>query len=242
MRPPFIDVAKRALREHYPDALGGFVAGSITRGEGTPTSDIDLIVIHDDTFENPHRKSLIVDDWPVEFLVQNPKSVRHFLDWDISRGTGTLAHMMAAGIPIPESNEVLLDYKKVAQKIVDAGPSALDKKELDDRRYMLTDALDDLADATETAERNIILALLQTQSADFFLRANGQWSGTGKLLAKRFRAFAPDLFRQWATAFEVAFAGKDASGVSKVIDAILAPVGGRLWAGYESTPPSDWRG
>lgn len=241
MRLPFIDVAKRALLEHYPDAVGGFVAGSITRGEGTPTSDIDLVVIHDDTFENPHRKSLIVDDWPVEFLVQNPKSVRHFLDWDISRGTGTLAHMMAAGIPIPEPNEVLLEYKNIAQTIVDAGPSPLDKRELDDRRYMLTDALDDLADATETAERNIILALLQTQSADFFLRANGQWSGTGKVLIKRFRAFAPDMFGEWATAFEMAFAGGSEISVIDTLDTILAPFGGRLWAGYESKPPNDWR-
>jgi predicted nucleotidyltransferase len=40
-----VEVAVEVLASHYPDADSAFVAGSLMRGQGSSTSDIDLVVL-----------------------------------------------------------------------------------------------------------------------------------------------------------------------------------------------------
>ena len=46
MSERIIDVANAIRADRYKDAVAIFAAGSIIRGEGTPFSDLDLVVVY----------------------------------------------------------------------------------------------------------------------------------------------------------------------------------------------------
>jgi len=47
-RPSPIDCAKEIFISKYPDANFLLLAGSVVRGEGTETSDLDIVVVYED--------------------------------------------------------------------------------------------------------------------------------------------------------------------------------------------------
>ena len=72
MRSDFFKTAVSLLNEKFSTAKCAFIAGSVTRGEQTETSDIDIVVIYDaNDLPKAHRSSLIYRDWPIELFVQN---------------------------------------------------------------------------------------------------------------------------------------------------------------------------
>ena len=68
-RPDYLLVAKAIFTERFPDAACAFIAGSIVTGQGTPSSDIDMVVIYNDEEHETYRNSLMRDGWPVELFV-----------------------------------------------------------------------------------------------------------------------------------------------------------------------------
>jgi len=241
MRPDYLETAKRALEKYYANALGGFVAGSITRGEGTATSDIDIAVLFDDDFDNVHRNSVIEDGWPIEFFVHNQKAQDYFFDSDRKRGMCIMPTMVATGIVIPQERPELLRQKEKARAVIAAGPPLLTEDEIDFRRYHLTDLADDLRDAVEPSTRNAILALLYDYLGDFHLRAGGRWSGRGKSLLRCLRREDGDFALRFEDSFAAAFSGADVTSVLTLFESVLVPYGGPLWEGYTSPAPPDWR-
>ena len=99
MRPDYLTTAKRALQKHYPGHACAFVAGSVVRGDATATSDIDIVVLYDDPFEDVHRFSVIEDGWPVEFFVHNRRANTYFMEKDRARGMCVMMDMVAHGWP-----------------------------------------------------------------------------------------------------------------------------------------------
>ena len=55
----------RLRSEKYPDADVIFLAGSVIRGEGTRTSDLDVVVAYN-SLPNARRDSYRYGDWPVD--------------------------------------------------------------------------------------------------------------------------------------------------------------------------------
>jgi hypothetical protein len=235
-----IEAATFALRKHYPDSLGGFAAGSVMRGHGTATSDIDLVVLYDDAFEDVHRSSVIEEGWPIEFFVHNAKAQDYFFEQDRQRGVCVMPSMVASGTMIPESCPELIVQQRKAQRIVAAGPPPLEEAELEFRRYLLTDLLDDLIDAEEPGVLIAILARVHELLGDFALRGHRRWSGHGKALLRCLRQFDAELASRFQRAFAEGFGG-DVTAVVELADSILAPFGGRLWAGYRASASDDWK-
>ncbi len=58
-------IARRVIESKFSSAQVAFCAGSIIRGEGTSTSDIDLVVIFPD-LKQAWRESFVFDGWPVD--------------------------------------------------------------------------------------------------------------------------------------------------------------------------------
>lgn len=240
-RPPFLDVAKRALAKHYPGAIGGFVAGSVIRGEGTPTSDIDIAVLFDESFEDVHRNSVVEEGWPIEFFVHNPQAQDFYFDKDRKRGMCIMPTMVANGIIIPDKTDLLLAQRCKAATIIAAGPPLLAKDDCDLRRYMIADLLDDLEGASDAGTRRATLALLHEHLGDFHLRARGCWSGRGKSLLKRLKEEDEDYAARYGVAFESGFSAQNIAPVMILAEETLAPRGGRLWEGYRSAAPDTWK-
>lgn len=241
MRPDFLETAKRALDKHYSGAIGGFVGGSMTRGEGTSTSDIDIGVLFDETFEDVHRNSVVEDGWPIEFFVHNPQSLDYFFDKDRLRGMCIMPTIVATGIMIPDEHPLMLRQREKAARVIEAGPPHLDDDERDLRRYWISDLVDDLEGAESAAVRNATLALLHDRLGDFHLRAAGKWSGVGKALLRCLRADDVGYAERFETAFTTAFEGKGVAPVLALVKETLAPHGGALWEGYRAAAPPDWR-
>lgn len=63
-RPTPWEAAPRIWAERYPGAALIIVAGSVVRGEGTATSDLDLVVVFK-SLEQPFRESFYFGTWPV---------------------------------------------------------------------------------------------------------------------------------------------------------------------------------
>lgn len=241
-RPHYLETARKVLAEYHPQAKVAFVAGSVARGEETPTSDIDLIVIYEDGFDDVHRHSITCDGWPVEMFVHNVKSNDFYIDKDVQRGMPAMPSMIAEGVEITVPSEVSAARKTRARAVLEAGPPALDAQQMEMRRYMLTDLLDDIeGGAKKDMPVMMPLSLLYQELADFYLRARGRWSGRGKSLIRALEKNFPDLTTRYQAAFIEAFSLEGIDGVLSIADEMLEPFGGRLWAGLRHKAPDDWK-
>ncbi|MEM7364858.1 MAG: nucleotidyltransferase domain-containing protein [Pseudomonadota bacterium] len=239
MRPePFV-AASSALARHHPDCLGAFVAGSVMRGEGTATSDIDIVVLYGDDFEDVHRASLMHEGWPIEFFVQHVEAQRYFFEKDRQRGMCVLADMVATGTMLPESTKLLEQQKNEARQIIEAGPPPLTPEDTDRRRYAITNLIDDVVGSTNIPVTNAVLAELHDALADFYLRTHGRWSGHGKSVLRSLRDADEPLYDRFVHAFDRGFA-TDVDPIRKLVDELLAPEGGRLWEGYAERAHPGW--
>ncbi|MFB8088415.1 hypothetical protein [Streptomyces sp. NPDC055992] len=118
-----------------------------------------------------------------------------------------------------------------ARRLVAAGVSVATAEELEDRRYSLTDLLDDLAGCDDVGERVFIVTELARRTANRVLVTRGAWLDGGKWLARHVDAADPGFSKRLSAAVREALSGRDEDLV-RMVDAVLDRCGGRLWAGY----------
>lgn len=58
-------------QQRFGDAEVLFLAGSVMRGQGTPHSDLDVVVVYK-SLPAAYRESLYHQGWPVELFVHDP--------------------------------------------------------------------------------------------------------------------------------------------------------------------------
>ena len=75
------EIANAIRAARYPDAAVVFAAGSIVRGEATPYSDLDLVVVYP-RLACAARESFRHDGYPVEAFLHDPET----LEWAIDQG------------------------------------------------------------------------------------------------------------------------------------------------------------
>lgn len=240
IKPPFLETAQKAINKHYPGYKCAFVAGSMLRGQETANSDIDIVVIYDDEFEDVHRNSVIEDGWPVEFFVHNKKANDYFMEQDRKRGMYIMMDMVANGLPLPELNEIARERQLKANEMIRSGPPALSEEEIENRRYFITDSLDDLDEGRPALERFGTLSNLYHQIGDLYLRGKGLWTGQGKSLGRLLRRADLNFSEKFETAFEKAYQG-DLLAVRNIGEDVLNSYGGRFFAGYRRQAPNDWK-
>lgn len=239
MRSDFFKTASSLLNEKFSTAKCAFIAGSVTRGEQTETSDIDIVVVYDvNDLPKARRSSLIYQDWPIELFIQNTNSLAYFKKQDIACGAPVLINMIAEGKIWPEENEYAQMLQNEARADLMKGPNKLSDDELKLSRYMVTDLLDDMESSKNTAELYGTLSALYQKLGNFYLRANGHWSGSGKSLTRAIRKAFPELNDAYESAFKAAFAG-NTKPLSELSDRLLQPFGGRYWAGLTSFAPNE---
>src|SRR5256886_10901238 len=159
-----VKVAKEIFESKYPDARVLFLAGSIVRGEGTPHSDLDLVVIFD-KLTNAYRESFHFQGFPVEAFVHDPETLNYFV-FEVDRPTGipSLAQMVLEGIELPEPCEVSQSLKQLAASVLEMGPPVLSNEEVLRLRYNLTSLVDDLRQPRSRDRSEEHTSELQSQS------------------------------------------------------------------------------
>ncbi len=222
---------REILDARFPDALGGLVAGSTARGDDTPSSDLDLIVLLAGR-PAPMRRTERVQGRLVEFFVHTEDSFVAFVDRERLLRRSPLLHMCAQGLVIRDDDGRLARLQDLARDRCSTGPAGLTGDELDDRRYRLTALLDDLADETDPVDRAALAAAVFTDVADLALVSRGHWTGTGRWLTRRLREIDPGLGERLAAGLQAAVHG-DVSALRSCGDAELDRIGGSLDSGYE---------
>lgn len=240
IKPPFLETAQKAINKHYPGYKCAFVAGSMLRGQETANSDIDIVVVYDDEFEDIHRNSVIEDGWPIEFFVHNKKANDYFMDKDRQRGMCIMMDMVANGLPLPELNEIARERQFKASEMIRYGPPALSEEEIENRRYFITDSLDDLDESRPALERFGTLSNLYHQIGDLYLRGKGLWTGQGKSLGRLLRRTDINFSEKFEAAFLRAYQN-ELSDVRSLAEDILNLYGGRCFEGYRRQAPNDWK-
>jgi predicted nucleotidyltransferase len=231
MRSDPLETARLFVEEHFPEARAAIVGGSVIRGEGTPTSDLDIVVISDRD-DAPLRASYRFMEWPIEVFVHTEESLPRWMLKDAERRRPSMAMMCAEGVAVRGDELLVAEMKAQGRRVLDAGPPELTPSQIEDLRYALTDLLDDFLGVTSPTEGIFSANALAVDIADFTLALNGKWLGSGKWVPRALRRFDPDLTDALVDALRAYYRTEEKGPLSQIAERTLDSAGGRLFEGY----------
>lgn len=233
--PESLDSAKttaRQIAQRYPDAEAIFLAGSIVRGDGTPTSDLDIVIVTTMDPAAPYRQSLILKGWPIELFVHTPDSLQLFFEKDMATRTPSLLNMCIEGHLITPPNTQSRQIHNHAKALMDQGPPPLSAAEQTARRYALTDLLSDLEGCQQETERHFICQQLLPYALETSLAHQQAWSGKGKWLWRALKRANPEQANRLEAILSLHGKAYSTALQHWVENDVLAPLGGPLFDGY----------
>jgi hypothetical protein len=233
-----LDAARQVVDERFPDALAAMLAGSAGTAFHTATSDLDILVFLDGP-PAPFRETTRHAGWIVELFVHTPASYLRFIEREISERRSPLLHMCGEGRLLVDGDGFGATVQGQAQHLIEAGPPPLTNREREDRRYALTDQLDDLVGCQDEDELVIIGARLLNFGADLVLLERHRWLGHGKWLLRRLRGVDPYLARELIDAYRSLVAHAEKRPLEQIARQILDQSGGPLMEGYHRAAPPE---
>ena len=235
------EVAKQLFDDRYPNARVLFLAGSIVRGEGTPFSDLDLVVIFDQ-LPAAYRESFHFQDFAIEAFVHDPETLNYFFfEVDGPSGIPSLAQMILEGIEIPQSNDLSRSLKQLATSVMQLGPPALSEEQVCKMRYNITNLVDDIRKPRSKVELVAAGTELYAELADFYFRTNSFWSAKGKSIPRILKQVDAELCSRYCNSFEDLFVHGQPESVITLAEEILSRTGGFLFDGHTLCAPESWR-
>lgn len=223
-------VAERFVAETYPRAEIAIIAGSTARGERTATSDIDLLLLGEALFDDESQTSEAAthafEGEIFEVFAYTPEGFAEWAHRSVDQHRPVIVHMLVEGRAI-RSSASLDGLRAHWGGVLSRGPS-LDAAESAFRRYVVTDLLDDLRDATDPLEQQVVAAALFERIGELMLLRDGRWVATGKWLPRRLR----DLSRERADDLSVPLLDGDLSTFAARVEGELVRAGGRVQAGF----------
>lgn len=225
-----LEAAKQLIHEQFSNCQGALLAGSVVRGEATETSDLD-IVIFDNSIRSSYRESLVYLGLNIEVFVHNLASYQEFFQEDYEQARPSMPRMVVEGLILKDEG-ILKVIKKEASEIMMKGPEKWSRETIEVKRYFITDALDDFIGCTKREEAIFIANSLAELVSEFVLRTNQQWIGTSKWLFRSLRYYDNDFAERFVRAFDTFYKTDEKSEIIQLVDNILLPYGGRLFAGF----------
>ncbi|MFJ6937309.1 nucleotidyltransferase domain-containing protein [Streptomyces sp. NPDC101132] len=232
-----VDQARRLVAERFPDALGVVLAGSTAAGRATPTSDLDLAVLVEDGGDT-RRETLRFEGRLVELFVHTRGGLAEIFAADLASRRGVMQRMYAEGLVLSDRTGAAARAKAFARAELHQGPAALDAATVETRRYVLTDALDDLADVTDPVERLAVAGTVLGTAADLLLDHHRAWTGGGKWLPRRLLEADPERGAALLNGHRLLCEHGDPEALLEAAYQVLALTGGPLREGYART----WHG
>jgi len=223
------ELVERFISTHFPAASIAVIAGSTSRGERTASSDIDLLLIGEDLFDDAGSSMAATYAFGGEIFEVFAYTGAGFEEWarrSIAQHRPVIVHMLVEGMPL-RTDEEFAALRAGWSAILAAGPT-VEAKELEFRRYVITDVLDDLRDAVDPLERQVLAATLFEKTAELMLLTEHRWIGTGKYLPRRLRALGDERLEE----LSAPLLGGDLSRFADAAERELARAGGRMQAGF----------
>lgn len=234
-------IVARLCAEKYKDARVIYWAGSVTTGNYTSNSDLDLVIIFDD-IPNAYREAFVYEGWKIDAFIHDFATLRYFFEEiDRKSGMSVLPQMVVSGVLITPSSPLSEDIKQLATKIIDKGPPPWSKEEIDRTRFFITDLLDDIVSARNRTEQVASTAKLYETLAEFYFRAQNKWQADGKAIIQYLKKENYDLAETYRDAFDEVFKRNHTQQLEVLVKKILEPYGGLLWEGYRADAPTEWK-
>jgi len=231
-----VDAASRVIEKRFPECRDAFLSRSVLTSRRTPTSDLDIVVILNGP-PAPYRETIRSDGWIVELFVHSRASLLCFYDFDAQTGTCTLARMCADGHVLRSFANEATVIQSEARTVIENGPPALTDEEREQRRYRLTDLLDDFVGSSDTVETAFIASHLVEEAGDLALRSERRWTGTGKWLARHLDAAGDDLAIRLAHGLRTVVSANEKQPLIEAVSAILDLAGGPITEGFVAFKP-----
>ncbi|MBO1580518.1 nucleotidyltransferase domain-containing protein [Bacillus sp. XF8] len=226
-----IEAAQKIIESQFLNCDVALLGGSVARGEETKTSDLDIVII-DSNLSKCYRESFMSNGWPVEVFVHNFTTYKEYFKSDCKRGKPTLPQLVSEGIILKGELETVTSLKQEAQQLIDQGPEKWSEGLIRQKRYFLTDALDDFIGATKRDEELFIANLLADLVHEFVLRVNGQWVGNSKWFIRVLRKYDSSFAEQFVEAFDHFYRTGEKKKLIAFVEKTLENYGGRLFEGF----------
>lgn len=154
------------------DPVGIIAAGSVIRGVGSPSSDIDLYVIHLARFRQRLQRRYA--GVPCEIFVNPPDQVRRYFEDEHFHGRPITAHLLATGTVLLDQDPIVQNLRNEAAKWLATAPTPGDER-LRWLRYLLVDQADNVRDmaAVDPALARLLLGEMLPQLATYCFLAAG---------------------------------------------------------------------
>ncbi|MBS4200903.1 nucleotidyltransferase domain-containing protein [Bacillus sp. FJAT-49732] len=225
-----IQAATQFIAEQFPNCQGAVLGGSVVRGEATETSDLD-IVIFDESLQSSFRESLTAFGWPIEIFVHNLFSYRYFFEMDCKDAIPTMPRMVSEGIVIKDEG-IIQSIKQEAIALLSHGPEKWSDETIIEKRYFITDVLDDFIGSKIRAEEIFIANTLANLVHEFVLRINGHWIGSSKWIVRALKIYDEKFAQEFVDAFDKFYQSGEKDNIIAIVDKVLEPYGGRLFDGF----------
>ena len=240
MIPALPDPYETALREaiaylhdrFQPQAI--VASGTIIRGTPHASSDLDLVVIHDQPWRQ--RVQRVFHGVPAEMFVNPSFQVSRAFITEARSARPVLAHMLATGVTVHDATGIANNLQQEAQIVLEAGPQ-VDPAWVELRRYGIATLFEDAADvARADPERSRTLALqAMTEAVDWWFPAHGRWRPRSKALFEEFAHHEPDLMLAIRAAIGAATVDEALALAAPAIETMIGATGFFPW---ESVPES----
>lgn len=143
--PAYKDIALSvALDNRF---IGMYAAGSVIRGEGAEHSDLDFIILTDDTLNYSQRHQDTARGVFFEAFIYSPQEL---LD-SFAKGDYQDMHMVGYGYNSFGDNAKLNPLKEYARELFESGPGSANKESIDYKKYLLWDSYADIKDVLATS-------------------------------------------------------------------------------------------
>ncbi|XAH22958.1 nucleotidyltransferase domain-containing protein [Xylophilus sp. GW821-FHT01B05] len=202
--------------------------GSIIRGNPGPSSDLDLVVLHDQPWRR--RVQRWFNDTPVEIFFNSEQWLKHSIQTEAATGRPVMAHMLATGTLLQDDAGRMEALQDLSRNLLERGPN-LTHEALQRHRYaaatQVEDALD-FGDIDNPDARRLRAVAVEGLLQYEYLRRNTHLPRPKERLALLSQS-APDLAGLLASALYAATAEPAAAALQKAAEQVLGTAGFFEW-------------
>ena len=165
---PRYDTALRAAMDYIFSNFEPFaviVSGSIVRGNPDPSSDFDILVLHEHAWRRRVQKWF--EGIPAEIFVNSPAWVEGYLAQEAAKGRPIFAHMLATGVVVFSSSLKSEQLIGMARASLEKGASFPDAA-LEQQRYAAACLFEDVMDVA--GRDDVTAALILGRAVDATVR------------------------------------------------------------------------
>jgi len=143
----------------------------------------------------------------------------------------SMPRMVSEGIVIKDDG-IIQSLKEEANELLRRGPERWSDKTIREKRYIITDVLDDFIGSHNRAEQIFIANTLANKVQEFVLRTNGYWLGSSKWVVRALKKYDEKFTDEFVAAFDEFYQSGEKEKIIIIVDKVLEPYGGRFFDGF----------